>query len=346
MLEEGHADVVMEEAEELLVAENVSALLTGTTARLQGCSLLLDGKVVSRRSLSPMTDLNFVEFPAYELLDFSRYQSSYYGKEKVRYATVFTSKGCPYTCGYCPYPFGFGARLIYRAPERVGADIERLNREFGVQQILFRDQVFTINPKHARAICEDLIRRDLGITWVCETRYDLVNPDLLALMKRSGCIEVHYGLESADEEMFAKVAKTDGPKSLDLFQRAIGWAREAGLKVHVHLIVGMPDESVDSIQNTKKWLRRVKPDSVQLAYFVPYPGTPLFSELRVSRELGDVESIDWERLGAFSDPVLPSRHMTISQIRRARDDLAVGWRYSLADRVFNRLRKFAGIAAQ
>ncbi len=315
ILRDGVADVVMEEAEELLVSENVAAFLSNQPEELQGCHVLRGGSVVTLPARERMKSLDFVDFPAYELLDFNRYESDYYLGRRYRYATVFTTKGCPYRCGYCPYPYGFGRKLIYRSPERVGADIERLRREFGVEQILFRDQVFTINPKHAQAVCEELIRRDLGVVWVCETRYDLVGEELLQLMYRAGCREVHFGLESGDEAMFAQVAKSDGPQSLDLFERAIGWARDAGMRVHLHCIVGMPDESWQSVRNTTRFLRRTKPDSVQLAYFVPYPGTPFFDELSKSGELGDLGKLDWEDLGSFTGPVLPSRHMSTDEIQ-------------------------------
>lgn len=346
ILTEGLADVVMEDSEEFAVAENVAALLQNAPERLQACSVLRDGTLLKIPVQKQMKDLDFADFPAYELLDFSRYESAYYGGRRVRYATVFTTKGCPYTCGYCPYPYGFGHRLIYRSPVRVGDDIERLKREFGVEQILFRDQVFTINPKHARAVCEELIRRDLKISWICETRYDLVDEAMIDLMARAGCCEIHYGLESADETMFATVAKTDGPKSLDLFARIIALTKARGLRVHVHLIVGMPDESRTTARNTTKWLRRVKPDSVQTAYFIPYPGTPLYDELNKSRELGDVASIPWEQLGAFSAPVIPSRHLSKDGIRKVRNRIATDWKYSLSDRIVNRLRRLGGLPIQ
>jgi anaerobic magnesium-protoporphyrin IX monomethyl ester cyclase len=343
ILRQGLADVVMEESEELVVSDNAQALLRGRPDQLQGCSIWRDGAVVNLPARTPLQNLDFVDFPAYDLLDFSRYESDLYFGQRQRYATVFTTKGCPYRCGYCPYPYGFGRRLIYRSPAVVGTDIARLKTEFGVQQILFRDQVFTINPKHARAVCEELIRLDLGIVWLCETRYDLVDQDMIDLMWRAGCREIHYGLESADETMFAAVAKSDGPKSLDLFERVIGWTKARGMRAHVHLIVGMPDESCTSVRNTTVWLRRVKPDSVQIGYFMPYPGTPMFDELRQSGELGDVEKIEWGSLGAFSNPVLPSRHLSIDQIRKARHRIQVDWQYTLADRVTNRLRRMAGL---
>jgi radical SAM superfamily enzyme YgiQ (UPF0313 family) len=346
ILRDGLADVIMEEAEELLTAENAMALLAGNPDALGGCAVPRDGARVSLPAGQPMTSLDFVDFPAYHLLDFTRYESDYYFGKRQRYATVFTTKGCPYRCGYCPYPYGFGRRLVYRSPEVVGRDIARLKAEFGVAQILFRDQVFTINPRHAKAVCEELIRRDLGIPWLCETRYDLIDEPMLDLMHRAGCREIHYGLESADEDMFARTAKSDGPRSLELFARVIGWTKARGIRTHVHLIVGMPDESWRTARNTALWLRRVKPDSVQTAFFVPYPGTPMFEELRASRELGDVAALDWEALGAFSAPVIPTRHLTIPQVIRARQRIDVDWRYTLTDRLVNRTRRLVGLGSR
>ncbi|HEX4261798.1 MAG TPA: hypothetical protein VHY76_11935, partial [Acetobacteraceae bacterium] len=96
--------------------------------------------------------------------------------------------------------------------------------------------------------------------------------------------------------------------------------------------------------NTTRFLRRTRPDSVQLAYFVPYPGTPFFDELSKSGELGDLGALDWEDLGSFTGPVLPSRHMSTAEIRRARHRIAVDWQFTLTDRVMTKLKRTVGLA--
>lgn len=349
LLREGVADFIMEEAEELLTGHNVARLVEGKRIdTLEGGSAWADGAVRRQPSRTPMTSLDFIDFPAYELIDRGRYSSGFrYGERKrsaepIPIATVFTAKGCPYSCGYCPYPFGFGSRLIYRRPAKVGADIERLVREFGVQQILFRDQVFSVNRKHAIAVCEELIRRDLGVPWLCENRYDVVDEAMLDLMYRAGCREIHYGLESGDQELFGAVAKSDGPKSLDLFAKVIGWTKARGIRSHTHLIVGMPDESWTTVRNTGRWLRKVKPETIQLAYFMPYPGTPMYKELKESLDLGDPDAIGWEDAGSFTRPVIRTKHMTLEEVRLAREQLSWNLRYSLMERLGMRLRRLLG----
>jgi anaerobic magnesium-protoporphyrin IX monomethyl ester cyclase len=343
ILASGQADIVMEEAEELLVGANIAALLTAQSEEaLQGCSVPGKEAVRIMPVRTPMKDLNFIDFPAYDLLDFSKYVSDHYFGQRARYMTVFTTKGCPYNCNYCPYPFGFGERIIYRAPERVGADIERLVRSYGIEQILFRDQVFTLNKKHARAVCQEIIRRKLPIRWICETRYDLLDEPLLDLMYESGCGEIHFGLESADQTLFASTAKPDGPKSLDLFRETIDLVKRRGINCHVHMIVGMPDENWTTVRNSIRWLREARPHSVQFAYFMPYPGTPIFEELRRSGELGDVGAIDWEALGGFDQPVLPTRHLSVAEVRKACERMGVEWQFTLGDRIKLKAQRMLG----
>ncbi|MEO6593991.1 MAG: B12-binding domain-containing radical SAM protein [Planctomycetota bacterium] len=337
VLREGRADLVLDGQEELLVPEIVARLLANEleTAR-EGC-WYLDGEAVQKvPAKQKMKDLNFIDFPAYHLLDFDRYQSDFFFGKKYRYMTVYTSKGCAYECVYCPYPFGFGERFIYRSPDRVVADIERLVKQHGVEQICFRDQVFTVNKKHTTAICQGLIEKKLDVKWVCETRYDVVSEELLTLMQKAGCCEVHYGLESADPEIFAAVGKPGGPVSLDRFEETIALTKRLGLRCHLHLILGLPGESWDSVHRTVAFLKRTRPDSVQTAILSPYPGTPLHETLKAE---GKLASTDWERYGGF-EAVQPTEHMSVQDLEEAKRFVAWNWDKSAWDKIKLRAKRY------
>jgi len=336
VLREGQADLVLSSDDELLVPLIAEHLLRGNAAAArEGCQFLENGTLQKQASAQKMKNLDFIDFPAYHLLDFDRYKSDFFFGRKVRYMTVYTSKGCAYDCCYCPYPFGFGERFLYRSPDRVVADIERLVKEHGVEQICFRDQVFTVNKKHTTAICEQLIEKNLGIEWVCETRYDVVNLDLLALMHRAGCREVHYGLESADPEIFATVGKPGGPVSLERFEQAIAMTKRSGLRCHLHLILGLPGESWDSVRRTIAFLKRTRPHSVQTAILSPYPGTPLHAQLVAQ---GQLASTDWERYGGF-EAVQPTEHMTVAELEEAKRYVAWNWDKSAWDKIKLRAKR-------
>lgn len=333
LLREGVADFVMESNEELAAPELIDALLRGDADPAESCHHWVDGEMRLAPTRHPMRDLNFVDSPAYELLDVERYESDNFLGRSYRYMTVYSSKGCSYDCAYCPYPFGFGSRFLFRSPELVVNDIERLVDEFGVEQICFRDQVFTVNRKHTVEICERLIERQVNVVWICETRYDVVDAELLALMRRAGCREIHYGLETADEALFKEVGKPGGPVSLERFAEAIELTKQADLRPHLHLIIGLPGESWKSIRRTIRFLRRTRPFSVQTAIFSPYPGTPLHETLRGEGSLTD-ES--WEAYTGF-EAVQPTEHMSVAELRKAKDYVQWNWNKTTWDKIRRRL---------
>lgn len=333
LLSEELADFVMESNEELAVPELIAGLVAGDEGAAASCYLRRDGEVVHVPAKQRMKNLDFVDFPAYHLLDVTRYESDEFLGRRYRYMTVFSSKGCGYSCEYCPYPFGFGSRFLYRSPELVVSDIERLVREFGVEQICFRDQVFTVKRDHTAKICQLLIERDLDVVWICETRYDVVDAELLELMYRAGCREVHYGLETADEGLFLDVGKPGGPVSLERFAETIEITKRVGLQVHVHLILGLPGESWSTVRNTVGFLRKTRPYSVQTAIFAPYPGTPLHE--RLERE-GKLVSQNWEEYSGFQ-AVQPTEHLSVEELERAKEYIDWNWDKSLWDKIVLRL---------
>lgn len=333
LLEEGHADYVMDSNEELAVPEMIAGLLAGNADAVQSCHHLQEGVARLAPALARMKHLDFVDFPAYELLDVERYESDNFLGRSYRYMTVYSSKGCSYDCAYCPYPFGFGTKFLFRSPQRVVDDIERLVKEFGVEQICFRDQVFTVNRKHTVAICEELIAREVPVVWICETRYDVVDAELLALMKRAGCREIHYGLETADEGLFEEVGKPGGPVSLDRFAEAIELTKRADLRAHLHLIIGLPGESWKTIRRTIAFLRRTRPFSVQTAIFSPYPGTPLHEELAKN---GQLATNSWEDYGGFQ-AVQPTEHLSVTELEKAREYVQWNWNKTPWNKIVRRL---------
>lgn len=223
----------------------------------------------------------------WHLLPMSRYYSTALGRPRPS-ATLMSSRGCPYPCSYyCPYPIGFGARMLLRDPRLVGDELQCLCRDYGRELILFRDQVFTFSREHSAAVCEEILSRGLSFTWFCETRLDRVDSDLLKLMKRAGCFAVHYGLESGDPDLLASVAKPG--VDLGMAAASVRATKEAGLRAHLHVILGLPDENETSLVHTAKAIRALKPHTVNITWATPFPGTRFWD--------------DAEREGLFLDPV-------------------------------------------
>ena len=250
------------------------------------------------------------ELPAmpYHLLAPYRYVDEFYFRPD-KLGLVVSSRGCPFKCGYyCPYPLAYGKKVLYRRPEAVAEEIKFLNQEFGVRSFHFRDQVFTLSETHARTVCQHIIDANLDIRWLCETRLDLIrSEELLDVMRRAGCVQIDFGLESGDPDLLRGMGKPG--TTLEIAEESIRKVREAGLAVHVHLIVGLPEETWSSVYNTLVFLRRLDIGNVNLNYCIPYPGTELH---RDADQNGWIATRDWTRYGnAF---VMPSKAMTIGEL--------------------------------
>jgi anaerobic magnesium-protoporphyrin IX monomethyl ester cyclase len=264
-------------------------------------------------------DLDSLPRPAYDLLPMERYRHAYFGWQH-RFMAFQTSKGCAFGCSYCPYPYGFGDRAIYAAPEHVVEELAYLAKEHQVRAILFRDQNFTLPRRHAEAICQGMIEKRLPLSWVCETRFDCVDAKLLALMQQAGCIRIHFGLESADPALLP-LAKP-GLK-LEQAEMALEVCRRLHIHAHVFMLVGLPNESWDSVHTTLRALRRLAPDSVQVAIVTPYPGTAYYEQAKAQ---GLLQTEDWRMYDGFH-PVMRTANLTAAELVQAQNHLRESYTY-------------------
>lgn len=232
--------------------------------------------LVTRQGAGParplIADLNSLPFPARDLLPNTHYRYPLCGS--ARMTTVFTSRGCPYSCIFCDKGvFGSGWRM--RDAENVLAEIDELVARYGVRSVVFYDDLFTLNKPRLRAICEGLIRRNHRLRWKAEGRVDLVDADLLVLMRRAGCDTIAYGVESANQAGLDYIGKRTTPEQA---RRAFAQTRKAGIKTLAYFILGIPVETYDDAMNTIRFARQIKADFAQFAILSPLPGTRLHEE--------------------------------------------------------------------
>lgn len=261
----------------------------------------------------PVQDLNTLPFPARDLLPNSRYTYPLLG---APVATIQTSRGCPYPCGYyCPYPLVEGVKWRAQNPERIFAELKEVVEDLGIRKIYFRDATFTLNQSRILELCDLIIRSGWKLEWVCETRVDCLGDDLLERMKGAGCVGILIGVETGDEEV---MHCRDGKKGLTVPKLAHVRKKteELGIRLHFLLIVGLPRETRESIVATYDLIQRYKPDTVGITIITPYPGTPLYEE--GIRE-GWIDSFQWKDYGGHQ-VVMHTPHLT-------REDLVAGKRF-------------------
>lgn len=228
-------------------------------------------------------DVNSLPQPARHLLPLGRYRA-------LRMPiSITTARGCPFPCIFCSARDMAGAKIRNRDASIVVDELEDL-AGLGFHQINIADDLFTGRKRHCLAVCDEIIRRGLKITWSCYSRVDTITPELLARMKEAGCKTMAFGIESANAEILKAVRKgITIPKTLE----AIEMCTAAGIDPHCSFILGLPGETPDTIAETLAFCERIQTmgASYGIHLLAPFPGTAV-REQQPSFDL-EILSQDW-----------------------------------------------------
>jgi len=264
--------------------------------------------VVKTPSQVRIENLDQLPLPARELLPMARYRAL--GTP----CTVITSRGCPYRCIFCSGHRMFGPKVRFRSPGLVVDEIEKIQRDFGLAKINIVDDTFTLNHHHARAVCEEMLRRNLKIKWSVFARVDKISEDLARLMKRAGCEWILFGVESADEGILKTIRKGI---TLDEVRRGVKIAAEADINVFNSFIFGLPGESWDTALKSMAFgdeLYHKYGAKYGFHILSPLPGTELYER---AKDYGiRILSRNWARYNA-NEPITETATMSRDMIKEA-----------------------------
>ncbi|WP_329453599.1 B12-binding domain-containing radical SAM protein (plasmid) [Streptomyces sp. NBC_01724] len=206
---------------------------------------------------------------------------------------VEAGRGCPFPCTFCSNVYLWRRRYRLKSPERIVAEMRLYHEEYGARQFLLHQQLFTVNKAKTRAFCETLIAADLPVEWSCFTRSDCVDPEMLTLMKRSGCNTVLFGVESGAQEIQDVVRKkTD----VNRVSEQIALTMKHGIKPQLSYILGFPEETPENLQATVDMYFRYKfADGVesQLGLLVPAGGTEVLTQNLNDLAFDGVQTTTW-----------------------------------------------------
>jgi anaerobic magnesium-protoporphyrin IX monomethyl ester cyclase len=175
-------------------------------------------------------------------------------------------RGCPYRCNFCNYPYLFDdTRFRYKSAVRIADDWQRYVEESGAQFISCLDSLFTVPRQRLTALCEELIRRNIEVKWICYARADdLAQSEIASMMKEAGAVQVQIGIESGDQRQLDNM---DKQCSVESNLRALRNCRSVGLTSVISLIVGFPGETQETLERTYRFLEQSQPDFYFLATF-------------------------------------------------------------------------------
>lgn len=220
-------------------------------------------------------DLNSLPMPSHHLLPIQKYFDSFIkGK---RHYSIITTRGCPYGCIFCGQSLLYGRRIRARSVTNVLEEVELLVKKYNIDSISFVDATFNYSRERIIAICREIFGRKLKFEWRVKARPDLVDHEMLFLMKKAGCKLISYGVESASDETLEYLKKDFTIKDV---RRAFKLTKEVDIATVGYFLIGSPNESKEDCIKTIRFAKELDPLYVQFMFPLPLPGTELFKILQ------------------------------------------------------------------
>lgn len=253
-------------------------ILNGTPLKdVQGIIYRENGKLVENNKRKDFLNINKLPFPNWEMFDISLYKNSRLSSRQNPVGLIETSRGCAYQCNYCNKRT-FGSRHRFKEPKRVVEELEYLLK-IGFKEVHIVDDSFTQNLDNAKKVCEEILRKNLKVTWslINGVRVDYVDKEFFTLAKKSGCWQVAFGIESGDQKVLDRIKKKT---TIEEISRAVHLAKKCKLDTFGFFILGLSGETKESMGNTIKFAKSLPLDMAKFNIAIPYPGTPYYHELK------------------------------------------------------------------
>jgi radical SAM superfamily enzyme YgiQ (UPF0313 family) len=217
---------------------------------------------------------------------------------------LISARGCPSNCTFCGTPKFWGRKVRFHSPEYFVEQLEQLYQK-GVTVFAISDDTFTMRKDRVIQICKKIIEKNLKITWSAISRVDYVNEEMLYWMRKAGCIQISYGVESGSEKIRGTLNKNTETEDII---RAFDLTIRYGMIARAYIIYGAPGESWETIQETIDLIHKIKP-LIAIFYILKiYPGTALYEDFKQRTKLND--DVWLEKIEAIpyylSDLLLPA----------------------------------------
>ena len=241
-----------------------------------------------------LEDLDKLPLPARDLVPFEHYKLL--GKD-ASIGAIITSRGCPYGCTYCSSSRIGGLKFRARSVDNVLLEIQELHYKYRLNHIEIIDDIFTLNQKRAFEFAKKLKNLNLDVKWVASSRVNTISRDLLKALFSAGLTTLYYGVESGSQRILDLMKKK---VKLEQIREAFRITREEGVKPFGSFILGYPGETLDEMKQTIKFACELDAEYAQFCVLTPYPGTPIYYELKSK---GLLLTEDWDRYTTL-EPVI------------------------------------------
>lgn len=276
--------VVRNEGEETLK----ELILGKKPAEITGLSYKENSKIINNPGREQLVNVNELPLPAYHLLPMNKYRLALGSYKKLPGIGIITTRGCPGKCTFCLGQY-LGTKIRMRSAEKIYEEIRLLHDKYGVMEIAFYDDTFTAFKQNVMGLCKLLIDSKIGISWSCFARVDFIDENLLNSMKKAGCHQICFGVESASEEILKNIKKNI---SLEKAKTAIALTKKTGIEARATFMLGNPGETIETMESTLEFALKLEPDIALFNITTHYPGTEMYDW---AIQTGNILTKDWSR---------------------------------------------------
>jgi len=291
------------------------AVAQGDLSAIKGLAWRSAGQIRTNVDRPFIPNLDDLPLPMHELLPLNDYRMPLI---KGPYAFVVPSRGCPAGCKYCIKHVSYNYAVRLRSAEDIMAELWHL-KKLGINNVMMYADLFTVNREQVMSICQAMIDEKIDMQWMCNSRVDYVDEEMLMMMGKAGCHMISWGIESGSEEVLKRARKGANPAKAE---QSLTWARKAGIKNFGYFIIGLPGETVETIQQTIAFSKKLPLNVAIFHIAAPYPGTPFFYEVVENgwfRPGTNWEEVDMDQSTVLDYPNLTAEELNYWQKRATRE---------------------------
>ena len=255
---------------------------------VNGLSFKKNKKIIHNKSREQIKNLDSLPFPVRHHIDSNKYHNPF--SKRKNFTTILSSRGCPFQCTFCTAPAIYGNQYRFRSAENIVDEIEDVMNRYDIHDFFFRDENLTLMKKQLLTITQEICKRNLDISWMCNSRVDTIDRESLKAMKRSGCYLIKFGVESASQDVLNALKKG---VSINQIKKAFKLTKELQIESVAHFMMGSPKDTIETIKSTIKFAKELDPTYASFDLTRPLPGTKLFESLIKQSEIS-ISSFDLE----------------------------------------------------
>jgi len=261
---------------------NLLKAMQGKTGvdKVKGIYYKAGDQIVKTPDEKYIDNLDVLPFPARDLLSMNEYVHLAPTLPLPYPSTsIVPSRGCYGNCRFCQPSLRklFGRGIRYRSPGNVVDEMILLRDKYGAKGFFFADDEPTLDKNWMLALCGEINRRELKVMWICPSRVDTVDLEMLNAMRKAGCIQVGFGVESGSQKILNYYRK--GVK-VEQIAPAFRMCNQVGVVARANIMIGAPLETEEDVWETIRLLGRIRPDLIAVSVTTPIVGTDLFVDAR------------------------------------------------------------------